>query len=98
MPAEVGPWQWRSIGLECAQIWFGICASQLKRKPVMSSVTIHQRCKGRKRGAVRPILEVLEDRYAPAVGLFIENFSNDLNPSLPGFDQFDNYPARDINP
>src|SRR5258706_8254691 len=40
-------------------------------------------------GRCRPCLEILEDRCAPAVGIFIENLSDDLNPAIPGFDSFD---------
>ncbi len=43
-------------------------------------------------------LEPLADRTLLAVGLFIENFSDDLDLSLPGFDESDIYPSRDINP
>src|SRR5262245_10207924 len=46
----------------------------------------------------RPRGESLEPRLAPAVGVFNEDFSDDANDSNPGFDQFDTYPPRDIDP
>ena len=46
----------------------------------------------------RPRAELLEGRRLLAAGLFNENFSDDLDLSLPGFDEADIYPARDINP
>ncbi len=46
----------------------------------------------------RATVESLEDRRLLAMGLFNENFSDDLDLSLPGFDEADIYPARDINP
>ncbi len=41
----------------------------------------------------RPSLELLEDRVTPSTGLFTEDFSDDYNPSLPGYDSFDTDPA-----
>jgi hypothetical protein len=34
----------------------------------------------------RPALELLEDRVTPSVGLFNEDFSDDLIPIQPGYD------------
>ena len=40
----------------------------------------------------RPALEKLEDRLAPAIGVFNEDFSDDLNSAVAGFDS----PAQDL--
>src|SRR5262245_57918178 len=40
-----------------------------------------------------PAVELLEERSVPALGLFLENFASDLDPSLPGWDLWDNDPA-----
>jgi len=42
--------------------------------------------RSRSRGMCRPRIELLEDRRAPASGIFVEDFSDDLNPNQPGFD------------
>lgn len=48
--------------------------------------------KSGRRWARRPRLEALESRTLLALGLFIENFSDDLDPSRPGFDSWDDDP------
>src|SRR5262249_11786557 len=45
-----------------------------------------------RRCANRPTLEILEARRLPALGLFVENFSDDLDPARPGFDSWDSDP------
>src|SRR5262245_31254569 len=69
-----------------------------RRSANTSSGRDHQRTRRAARRHFRPRGESLEPRLAPAVGVFNEDFSDDTNDSNPGFDQFDTYPARDINP
>src|SRR5262245_15875809 len=45
------------------------------------------------RNRFRPSLETLEDRLVPAVGVFTEDFSDDLNLTAPGFDSWDADPG-----
>src|SRR5262245_16770038 len=69
-----------------------------RRSAGTSSGRDNQRKRRPARRHFRPRGELLEPRIALAVGVFNEDFSDDVNTAVPGFDQFDTYPARDINP
>jgi hypothetical protein len=58
-----------------------------------SSASSRQRGPINGRKSYQPVFEMLEDRVTPSIGLFTDDFSNDQNPSLPGYDSFDTDPT-----